>query len=267
MLKTETRNPRTTHIDQMDTISMLTAMETENYNALRAVDAALKSIAAATEAISDTFRKGGRLIYAGAGTSGRLGVLDASECPPTFGVSPDQVIGLIAGGDRALRYAVEGFEDSESAGKKDAADIGILNNDIVVGISAAGGAAYVKGVLQYAKEHKAITVCIVNNPETVLEKLADIPIILDTGAEAITGSTRMKAGTAQKIVLNLLSTGAMIQTGKVYENLMINVRPSNKKLRARCIRILCDITGADAAAAEQALDQANGSIRDAISLL
>lgn len=263
MLKTEMRNPKTMHIDKMETIDMIKAMNEENYVAVRAVEAASEDIARAVDAIAATMDEGGRLIYIGAGTSGRLGVLDASECPPTFGVSYDLVSGIIAGGNECLIKASEGGEDRRERGIADIEERA-RGGDVVVGISAAGGAAYVIGALERAKELGCTTVGVTSNGDSELARIADICIFTDTGAEVVTGSTRMKAGTAQKLVLNALSTGAMIKTGKVYENLMINLRPTNEKLRRRVISIVCEICKTDEDEAVALLEAANWEIRAAV---
>ena len=242
MLKTEQRNPKSTHIDKMSTLDMVKLMSEENYVAVKAVEDAAQSIAEAVDAIAFSMENGGRLYYIGAGTSGRLGVLDASECPPTFGVSPDLVSGIIAGGYDCLVKASEGGEDSYENGILDVKDR-LRAGDVIVGISAAGGAKYVLGALEWAKANGCVTVGVTSNADSLLAKNADIAIFTDTGAEVITGSTRLKAGTAQKLVLNILSTAAMVKTGRVYENLMINLRPTNQKLRARVISIVREIKG------------------------
>ena len=264
MLNTEKRNPETTHIDTMDTARMVQIMQQENKNAVDAIDSELDAIAAAIDAISARMKQGGRLFYIGCGTSGRLGVLDASECPPTYGVSKNLVVGIIAGGDVALRNAVEGAEDSKEAGRKDVAAHEITELDSLVGISAAGGAAYVLGAMEYAREKGALTVSLTNNANRPIEALADIVIHPDTGAEVVTGSTRMKAGTAQKLVLNMISTCAMIHQGHVYENLMVNLKPTNIKLRGRTIRITSSITGLPEEQAEALLEENNWVIRQAV---
>lgn len=263
MLKTEMRNPKTMHIDKMETIDMIKAMNEENYVAVRAVEAASEDIARAVDAIAAAMEKGGRLIYIGAGTSGRLGVLDASECPPTFGVSYELVSGIIAGGNECLIKASEGGEDKRENGIADI-ESRARGGDVVVGISAAGGAAYVIGALDRAKELGCTTVGVTSNGDSALARIADICIFTDTGAEVVTGSTRMKAGTAQKLVLNALSTGAMIKTGKVYENLMINLRPTNEKLKRRVISIVREICGVEEKEAVELLDAANWEIRAAV---
>ena len=264
MLKTEMRNEASMHIDQMDTLSMLKLINEENMNVIKAVEASLDQVAAVCNAVAERFEKGGRLFYIGAGTSGRLGVIDAAECPPTFGVSKDQVIGIIAGGDKCMRQAAEAQEDDAQAGKRDLAQYEPCEKDVVMGISASGGAAYVVGALEYANEIGALSVSLASNADTPIERVAKIAIVADTGAEVITGSTRMKSGTAQKLILNMISTCAMIKTGKVYENMMINLKPSNQKLRARMINIVCEIKGCDKAAAEALLEVHDWSIRAAV---
>ena len=263
MLKTEQRNPKSTHIDKMSTLDMVKLMSEENYVAVKAVEDAAESIAEAVDAIAFSMNNGGRLYYIGAGTSGRLGVLDASECPPTFGVSPDLVSGIIAGGYDCLVKASEGGEDSYENGVLDVKDR-LLAGDVIVGISAAGGAKYVLGALDFAKSHGCVTVGITSNADSLLAKNADIVIFTDTGAEIITGSTRLKAGTAQKLVLNILSTAAMVKTGRVYENLMINLRPTNEKLRRRVISIVCEIKQIGENEAISLLDANEWNIRKAV---
>ncbi len=258
---TEARNQNTMHIDRASTSEMLEMIQKENINAALAVGEALPAIGAAVDAIVRGMKAGGRLIYIGAGTSGRLGVLDASECPPTFGVSRELVSGVIAGGEDCMFRASEGAEDNAEAGARDIAAKDLRVCDSVVGISAAGNAAYVAEAVAYAREVGCVTVGITSNVDSRLARESDFPIVLDTGAEPITGSTRMKAGSAQKMVLNMLSTCAMIQTGKVYENLMINLRPSNEKLRRRVISIVCDICKCDEARAVEMLEENEWSIR------
>lgn len=264
MLKTEMRNPATTHIDAMTPTEMVAVMQKENENAVKAVAQVGDAIAEAIGQISQRMAQGGRLFYIGCGTSGRLGVLDASECPPTYGVSPDLVVGIIAGGDGALRRSSEGAEDSWEAGYAVLEPYAITQLDSVVGISAAGGAAYVLAAMQYAREKNALTVGITSNAGSKISSAADIAIDPDTGAEVITGSTRMKAGTAQKLILNMISTGVMIRLGHVYENMMINLRPTNIKLKARMVRITQEITGLEAEAAEALLEANDWSIRKAV---
>ncbi len=265
MLKTEKRNPKTKNIDKISTFEMVRIMNEENYNAVKAVENQLENIAKAIDKISEALENGGRLIYVGAGTSGRLGVLDASECPPTFGVSYDMVIGLIAGGEKALTRATENVEDNSSAAVSDLKKINLNKNDVVVGISAAGGAAYVISAILYGKELGCTTIGITSNENTKLDILPDISIVTDTGEEVITGSTRLKAGTAQKLVLNMLSTCAMIKRGYVYENLMINLKPSNLKLKGRMVRIVSEIKNIPEKEAEELLEKSDWNIRKAVS--
>lgn len=251
--KTEQRNPRTRGIDRKSTVEILRILNREDALVARAVGAEIPRIAAAVDAIVKAIERGGRLIYVGAGTSGRLAVLDAAECPPTFGTSPRMVRAIIAGGEKALRHAVEGAEDSALNGARDLARIRIASNDAVVGIAASGTTPYVLGALKFAQQKRAVTVGITANPHSPLARVAKIAIAPNTGPEAIAGSTRMKAGTAQKMVLNLLSTTAMIRLGRVYENWMVHVALTNQKLKRRGVRILEEATGATIAEATQAL--------------
>lgn len=264
--KTEMRNAATTHIDKADTAEMLRLIQNENVNAANAVGKAVESIGRVVDNCYERMSKGGRLIYIGCGTSGRLGVLDASECPPTFGVDDGVVIGIIAGGDKALRYATEGTEDNLNLAENDLKARNLNEKDCVIGISAAGGAAYVIGGLKYAASIGTYTACITSNEHTAIAEIADDEIFVDTGAEAITGSTRMKAGTAQKMVLNMISTSVMIKLGYVYENLMINLQPTNVKLRGRMIRIVSSITGDTEEQAEKRLEKNGWNIRSAVSV-
>lgn len=264
MLNTEKRNEKTIHIDEMSPIEMMKVMQEENYNAVKAIDTELETIALAVEEISARMKKGGRLFYVGCGTSGRLGVLDASECPPTYGVSYDTVVGIMAGGDKALRQAGEADEDSYEDGCRDLGAYNITENDSVIGISVSGGAAYVIGALESAKKIGALTIALSCNEGCTIEKIAKIGIHPDTGAEVVTGSTRMKAGSAHKMIINMISTAVMIKQGHVYENLMVNLQPSNIKLRDRMIRITCDITGLDYNSSEKLLSENGFEIRRAI---
>lgn len=261
MLKTEMRNPNTMQIHRLDTMHQLQLMNEENYNAVKAVEAALPQIEPAVNAITQAFQEGGRLFYIGAGTSGRLGVIDAAECPPTFGVDPGMFVGIIAGGDRMLRTASEKAEDDPLAGVNDLKQHNLCGKDAVVGISAAGGAEYVLQAIAYAQTLGCVTVGISSNPGSPLDKAVQYPICTDTGAEVITGSTRLKAGTAQKLVLNMLSTVSMIRCGYVYENLMVNLKPSNIKLKKRVISIVGQILRCDEAEATAQLEQNDWSIR------
>ena len=262
--KTEMRNPASMQMDKMSTEEMTKLVITANYEAVKAVEDASASIANAVEAIADAFENGGRLFYIGAGTSGRLGVLDAAECPPTFGVSYDQVQGIIAGGNERMFRAGESEEDKYEKGRDTVIEHGVTSKDVVVGISAAGNAAYVVGAIESAKVIGAVTVGISCNPDAKILNATDIPIFTDTGAEVLTGSTRLKAGTAQKIVLNTLTTCAMTKTGKVYENMMINLAPSNEKLKKRVIRIVKEIINCDEEEAVKRLEKSNWDIRKAV---
>jgi len=264
ILKTEMRNENSMHIDTMETLDMLKLMNKENFNSVLAVEKALPSVAAAVDAIARSFDNGGKLVYIGAGTSGRLGIIDASECPPTFGVSPELVSGIIAGGKERVFRAGESEEDNYDKGCADVENY-LQAGDVLVGISAAGGAKYIIGALETAKKIGCITVCITSNEGSPVTQAADIPICCDTGAEVITGSTRLKAGNSQKFVLNMLSTCSMIKTGKVYENLMINLKPSNEKLRGRVIRITSQILDIDEEYAAVLLEKNDWDIRKTVS--
>ena len=254
---TEHINRDTFNIDLVGTYDMLVMINNEDMKVAEAVKKCIPQIAKAVDIIVRNFLHGGRLFYVGAGTSGRLGVLDASECPPTFSVPPDMVQGIIAGGDRALREAIEGAEDSEEMALYDFDKYDICNTDTVVGISASGNAKYVCKFLQVAKIKKCKTVVITSNPDAKLKEYADCFICAETGAEAISGSTRMKAGTAQKMILNMLSTAAMVKIGKTYHNLMIDVKPTNSKLKRRAVTIVSEICGCREMTARNVLE-ANG---------
>lgn len=264
MLRTEMRNPHTMHFDKMSSAEQVAAMCRENQNAVLAVEKATPAIAKAIDAVAAAFNGGHRLFFIGAGTSGRLGVLDAAECPPTFGVPQDMVQGIIAGGKERMFSASENDEDKLENGVADVKNAGLSAGDVLVGVSVAGGAAYVVGALQAARELGATTVALTSNFDTPIEKVADITIITDTGAEVLTGSTRLKAGTAHKMVMNMLTTCAMAQTGRVYENMMINLRPSNVKLRARVVRITAAILNCDEETAIARLEANDWSIRRAV---
>jgi N-acetylmuramic acid 6-phosphate etherase len=262
--QTENRNPRSRALDTQPTLEILRILNREDARVALAVRRELPQIARAVDKIVAAFASGGRLFYIGAGTSGRLAVLDASECPPTFGTSPKLVQAFIAGGDRALRHAIEGAEDSAANGARDLARAGLSQKDVVVGIAASGSTPYVLGALQFAKSKRAVTVGVTSNPDSPLARAADIAIAPDTGPEVIAGSTRLKAGTAQKMVLNLLSTGAMVRFGKVYENWMIHVAMTNAKLRRRGARILEEAAGLSSSAAARALQRAHHNLPLAI---
>lgn len=263
--RTEMRNPDSMNMDKMSTADMARLVISANYDAVRAVEDAADSVALAIDAVTRAFENGNRLFYVGAGTSGRLGVLDAAECPPTFGVPCDTVQGIIAGGKERMFTAGESAEDSYDGGVSAIADSGVTAGDVVVGISAAGNAAFVVGALDEAKRLGAVTVGISSNPDTKVLRAADIPIFTDTGAEVLTGSTRLKAGTAQKILLNTITTCAMTKSGKVYENMMINLSPSNEKLKLRVIRIVKEILSCDDASAIGLLEANGWSIKRAIA--
>lgn len=263
----EQRNPNTLHIDALSSLEIVTLLNHEDKQVAFAVEKNLPQIAQAVEHIVEAFQSGGRLVYIGAGTSGRLGVLDASECPPTFGVSSSMVVGLIAGGETALRNAIEGAEDNREAGEQDLRHIHFSRKDVLVGIAASGRTPYVIGGLQYAKQLGATTVSLVSNPNAVMSDIADIAITTAVGPEALTGSSRLKSGTAQKMVLNMLTTAAMIRLGKCYQNLMVDVQATNQKLKARAIRIVMQATECDQTTAEQTLLTTHGNAKLAIMML
>ena len=241
-ITTESRNQNTMDIDRLSTIEILKKINTEDKKVPLAVEKALPQIKLLVDRIVEAFENKGRLIYIGAGTSGRIGVLDASECPPTFGVDQNMVIGLIAGGKQALVKAVEKAEDSKELSVEDLKSINLSKQDVVVGIAASGRTPYVIGGIEYAKNVGASCGCITTSKESILAKMVDFPVEVITGAEAITGSTRMKSGTAQKLVCNMLSTASMIKLGKVYQNLMVDLKATNEKLVARSIAIICETT-------------------------
>ena len=253
-IATEQRNPNTMNIDTLSTLDMIKLINQEDHKVAEAVGLVAEQIAQAVDVIADRLSKGGRLIYCGAGTSGRLGILDAVECPPTYSTEPEMVQGLIAGGYPAIFKAVEGAEDSKELGVEDMKGINFAAGDVLVGVAASGRTPYVLGCMEYAKELGAVTVSVTCCPGSVLDTYADIGIAPAPGPEVVTGSTRMKSGTAQKMVLNMLSTGAMIKLGKVYGNLMVDVKPSNEKLVRRCVTIVCNATGCDDATATAALE-------------
>ncbi|WP_256447632.1 N-acetylmuramic acid 6-phosphate etherase [Psychrosphaera sp. F3M07] len=260
----ETRNPDTYDLDLINTEQLLTKINQADAIVPDAIKACIPNIGQAVDEIVKSFNKGGRLIYIGAGTSGRLGVLDAVECPPTFSVSSEQVIGIIAGGSQAIYKAVEGAEDSAELGKNDLININYCENDILVGIAASGRTPYVIGAIDYAKSIGTKTISISCNPSSQLATYCDINICAVVGPEVLTGSTRMKSGTAQKLILNMLSTASMIRTGKIYENLMVDVNASNKKLYVRAIRIVMQATHCDAHTAQVALEQTHYNAKLAI---
>lgn len=266
-LLTEQVNPATVGIDKMNSVDLLRAINAEDNKVAGAVGLEIPRIAAAVDRIVAAFQKGGRLIYLGAGTSGRLGVLDAAECVPTFGVEPGMVIGLIAGGDIALLQAVEGAEDQRDEVTDQLQALNLQAVDVVVGLAASGRTPYVVAGLEYARKIGACTVAVTCSPDSAVEKAAEIAITPLVGPEVITGSTRMKAGTAQKMVLNMLSTAAMVRLGKVYGNLMVDVRPTNYKLRERAKRIVAAATGVDKEKAGEILAQAGDNPKTAIVMI
>ncbi|WNZ26546.1 N-acetylmuramic acid 6-phosphate etherase [Leptolyngbya sp. NK1-12] len=263
-LSTEQRNPNTAEIDRVSTLDMVRLINEEDKKVALAVEQVLPEIAQAVDLIADQIKRGGRLFYIGAGTSGRLGILDASECPPTYGVDFGLVVGLIAGGDGAIRKAVEGAEDRPELGASDLKTHNFNAQDVLVGLAASGRTPYVIGGLAYANSLGAHTIAIACTPNSEIGRLAEIAIEPLPGPEVVTGSTRMKAGTAQKLVLNMLSTGAMIKIGKVYGNLMVDVQASNQKLVERCKRIVCEATGVERCRAEELLTLTNYDVKLAI---
>ncbi len=266
-MMTETRNPDTMTLDQMSALELVTVMNREDHKVPEAIALALPQIASTVEVVEQAFRKGGRLFYLGAGTSGRLGVLDASECPPTFGVDPGMVVGLIAGGDRALRFPIEGAEDDRSLGKQDLVDHNLVPSDVVIGIAASGRTPYVLGALDYAHSIGCKTAAIACNLHSAIGQAADIAIEVSVGPEVLTGSTRLKAGSAQKMILNMITTGAMVRTGKAYQNLMVDVVQSNEKLRTRAENIVMAATDVSREQARRTIDEANGKVKLAITMI
>jgi N-acetylmuramic acid 6-phosphate etherase len=274
---TESINPLSENLDQLSSSDLVQLFVDDHQQILKAIAEAKEDIGTVIDAVSESLRQGGSLIYVGAGTSGRLGVLDAVECPPTFSTEPDLVKAVIAGGERAIQYAVEGAEDDEAAGYADTlakmnlksgenVEIGVREqcHDVVIGISASGGAAYVIGALKAAREHGAKTAVLTNNARAEIIEYADYSIFLNTGPEILSGSTRLKAGTSQKIVLNIISTSVMVKLGKTFGNLMIDVKVSNKKLKERAIRLISLITNCNKASAEEALALSNNKVKQAI---
>lgn len=266
-LTTETRNQRTLNLDQMSTQDILSIMNEEDQTVPQAIKQSLPQIEAVVTKIIEAFNQNGRLIYIGAGTSGRLGILDAAECVPTFGTEPEMVQGLIAGGMSAMTVAVEGAEDSQTLAKEDLATIQLTNKDIVVGIAASGRTPYVIGGLTYATEIGAETATISCNTNAAISKFANYPIEVEVGPEILTGSTRLKSGTAQKLVLNMLSTVSMIGIGKVYKNLMVDVKPTNEKLVERAKRIIMEATDCSYETASETFILANEDVKLAIVMI
>ncbi|CDF98418.1 N-acetylmuramic acid 6-phosphate etherase [Avibacterium paragallinarum] len=266
-LSTEQRNPNSMNLDELSALEIVQLMNAEDKNVPLAIEKCLPQIATAVEKIVHAFQHGGRLVYLGAGTSGRLGVLDASECPPTFGVCPEMVKGIIAGGERALRHPIEGAEDNPQSAVENLQDIDFNTKDILVGIAASGRTPYVLGGLDYAKSLGATTVAIASNANSPMTQVADIAITPVVGAEVLTGSSRLKSGTAQKLVLNMLTTASFVLMGKCYQNLMVDVQASNQKLVARATRIVMQATDCTAEQAQQALTAAHNNAKVAILML
>lgn len=266
-MTTETRNQATMNLDTMTPLEVVTAMNREDARVPQAIEPLLPNIAKAVEWSIDSLEKGGRLFYMGAGTSGRLGVLDAAECPPTFGVSPDLVVGLIAGGEKAFIKAVEGAEDSRDLGRDDLKEHNLTKDDLVVGIAASGRTPYVLGGLDYARELGCRTVAISCNAGSAVGQAADLAIEVVVGPEVLTGSTRLKAGTAQKLILNMISTATMVGVGKAYQNLMVDVIQTNEKLHVRAEKIVMEATGVDRETAKFTIAAASGSVKTAITMI
>ena len=266
-LITEQRNPNSMNVDSLSALEIVQLMNDEDKQVPLAIEKCLPQIAQAVERIVAAFQQGGRLVYIGAGTSGRLGVLDASECPPTFGVSPEMVKGIIAGGERALRHPIEGAEDSKTQAVVDLQTIQFSSKDVLVGIAASGRTPYVIGALEYAKSLGSVTVSIASNPNSAMANIVDIAIDTVVGPEVLTGSSRLKSGTAQKLVLNMLTTASMILMGKCYQNLMVDVQASNEKLKARAIRIVMQATDCDKTLAEETLKLADQNAKLAIMMI
>lgn len=266
-LTTETRNKDTINLDRMTSIEIATIMNKEDEKIIKSIRDALPKIAEVIDMCTETLKGGGRIIYMGAGTSGRLGLLDAVECPPTFGVSSDLVIGLIAGGQSAFVKAVEGAEDSKSLGVDELKELNLTNKDIVIGLAASGRTPYAIHGLKYAREIGCKTAVVVCNKNSEMAKCSDLAIELVVGPEVLTGSTRLKAGTAQKMVLNMISTGSMVGIGKAYENLMVDVMQTNEKLVVRAENIVIEATATDRETAKKALKEANGKVKTAIIMI
>jgi N-acetylmuramic acid 6-phosphate etherase len=266
-LVSETRNPQTLDLDALTTIELVSRFNQQDALVADAVKATLPQVANAVDAAAASLKAGGRIIYMGAGTSGRLGVLDASECPPTFGVPHGLVVGLIAGGPGALLKAVEGAEDNAQLGEDDLVSLNLTPEDLVVGLAASGRTPYVIGGLKFARQTGCTTVAISCNPDSPIAHEADIAISPVVGPEALTGSTRLKSGTAQKLVLNMISTGAMVKFGKVYQNLMVDMKATNVKLVDRACRMLMEATGASREEAEIVLKQTDYEVKPAILMV
>ena len=263
-LMTEQVNDRSKDIETQSISEILRYMNDENKIITQAIEQCIPEIEKVTAGVVQAFEKGGRLIYLGAGTSGRLGVLDASECPPTFGVSPEMVVGIIAGGDYALRNAIEGAEDDETLAERQLRDLELVKEDVVIGISASGRTPYVAAGLAYANKVGCFTGAISNSPNALISNIASVGIEAITGPEVVTGSTRMKAGTAQKIILNMITTTAMIQVGKIFKGYMVDVQPTNLKLKQRATNILAKITDLSPEDARRVLEENDFDLKVAI---
>lgn len=266
-LTTELRNPRTMNLDEMSTLDILRTMNQEDESVLEAIDKQLSNIEKAVQFAIESFNNKGRLIYIGAGTSGRLGILDAVECVPTFGTDPEMVQGLIAGGKQAIYEAVEGAEDDAELGENDLKRIQLTDKDTVIGIAASGRTPYVIGALKYANSIQAKTVSISCNHNAEMSKYSDLAIELETGPEVLTGSTRLKAGTSQKIVLNMISTASMVGIGKVYQNFMVDLKPTNEKLEERSKRNIMEVTGVDYETANRYFEKSKQQVKVAIVMI
>lgn len=265
-LATEQNNPASAAIDEMTTLEMMTLINQEDQKATLSIVPILPQIAAAVDLIAERLQQNGRLIYCGAGTSGRLGILDAAECPPTFGTEPGQVVGLIAGGREAMFQAQEGTEDDEAAAVSDLTAIELTAADVVVGLSASGRTPYAVSALRYARQRGAVTIAVASSPASPLAQEADIALTAFPGPEVIAGSTRLKAGTVQKLILNMLSTGTMIRLGKVYGNRMVDLQATNEKLARRALRIVQEVTGDEEKTCQENLRKAEGNAKLAIFL-
>lgn len=266
-LTTELRNPRTMNLDEMSTLDILRTMNQEDESVLEAIDKQLSNIEKAVQFAIESFNNKGRLIYIGAGTSGRLGILDAVECVPTFGTDPEMVQGLIAGGNQAIYEAVEGAEDDAELGENDLRRVQLTDKDTVIGIAASGRTPYVIGALKYANSIQAKTVSISCNHNAEMSKYSDLAIELETGPEVLTGSTRLKAGTSQKIVLNMISTASMVGIGKVYQNFMVDLKPTNEKLEERSKRNIMEVTGVDYETANRYFEKSKQQVKVAIVMI
>lgn len=266
-LTTETRNKNTMNLDRMTSIEIAITMNKEDENVINSIRDTLPKISEVIDMCAKALKGGGRIIYIGAGTSGRLGLLDAVECPPTFGVPSDLVIGLIAGGESAFIKAVEGAEDSKTLGVDDLKNINLTNKDVVIGLAASGRTPYVIHGLKYAREIGCKTAIVVCNKDSEMAKYSDVAIEVVVGPEVLTGSTRLKAGTAQKMVLNMISTGSMVAVGKAYQNLMVDVMQTNEKLVVRAENIVIEATDCDRDTARRALKEANGKVKTAVVMI